>query len=121
MANERIAQTKSFEHLYELLGQDVQALKRLCTDIEMARKNLFQKHKEMLLLHKKVEASETLRALNEELEATTEELRASNEELESTNEELRTANERLEEREQELAQFFYFVEDWMEGKRITCN
>ena len=104
MANDSQFRTKSFEHLYEVLGQDVQALKRLCLDIEMARKNLFQKHKEMLLLNKKLEESEALKALNEELEATTEELRASNEELESTNEELKATNERLEEREQELAE-----------------
>jgi len=104
MANEKTERTKSFEHMYEILGQDVQALRQLCMDIEMARKSLFQKHKEMLQLDKKLEASETLRGLNEELEATTEELRASNEELESTNEELKSTNERLGEREHELAE-----------------
>ena len=118
MASQKTSQPKSFEQLYELLGQDVQALQRLCSDIEMARKNLFSKHQDMLILNKKVEASEALKALNEELEATGEELKASNEELEATgeelkasneeleatNEELRTTNERLAEREHQLAE-----------------
>ncbi len=104
MDNKKNSQNKSFDQLYELLGQDVQALRTLCSDIEMARKDLFIKHQEMLSLSKKVEASEALRALNEELEATGEELQASNEELEATNEELRTTNERLEEREHQLAE-----------------
>jgi hypothetical protein len=97
------SQSKSFEKLYEILGRDVQSLKKLYLDIDTARKSLFQKHKEMLLLNKKLEASEELKSLNEELEATTEELRASNEELEATNEELKATNEKLKEREQELA------------------
>ena len=88
--------SNSFEKLCEILGQDVQSLKKLYLDIDEARKSMFKKHKEMLLLNKKLEASEELKSLNEELEATTEELRASNEELEAT-------NEKLQERERELA------------------
>lgn len=93
----------NFEQLYDILGQDVKSLKKLYLDIDTARKSLFQKHREMLLLNKKLEASEVLKSLNEELEATTEELQASNEELEATNEELKATNEKLREQEQELA------------------
>jgi two-component system sensor histidine kinase/response regulator len=103
MKKKDINQSESFEKLYEILGQDVQSLRKLYLDIDEARKSLFQKHREMLLLNKKLKASEQLKSLNEELEATTEELRASNEELEATNEELRATNEKLQEREQELA------------------
>jgi len=103
MKQKKAKQPLSFDQLYEILGQDVQSLKKLYMDIDAARKSLFQKHKEMLMMNKKLEASEQLKALNEELEATTEELQASNEELEATNEELKATNERLREREKELA------------------
>ncbi|MFQ6109619.1 MAG: hypothetical protein ACE5L7_08720, partial [Candidatus Aminicenantales bacterium] len=127
MAKKRTSRAEnpiSFDQLYEILGQDVESLKKLYLDIDAARKSLYQKHKEMLTLHKKLEATEELKVLNEELEATTEELRASNEELEATNEELTATNEKLAERERELARrvrelnCLASISNLMEKKRI---
>ena len=92
----------NFEKLYEILGQDVQSLKKLYLDIDKARTSLFQKHKEMLLINKKLESSEELKSLNKELEATTKELRASNEELMATNEKLQEQEHELAKRVKEL-------------------
>jgi two-component system sensor histidine kinase/response regulator len=107
MAKNKSTANKTFEELFDILGKDVQSLKKLHTDIDLARKNLLQKHKEMQALTEKLQSSEEeLRAMNEELEATTEELRASNEELEATNEELLQAEERLTLEKAQLDQLF---------------
>ena len=103
MAQKKSTENKTFEELFDILGKDVQSLKKLHTDIDLARKNLLQKHKEMQDLTEKLQSSEEeLRAMNEELEATAEELRATNEELEATNEELKSTNEELLQAEERL-------------------
>jgi len=107
MAKKKSTANKTFEELFDILGKDVQSLKKLHIDIDLARKNLLQKHKEMQALTDKLQSSEEeLRAMNEELEATAEELRASNEELEATNEELLQAEEKLTIEKAQLDQLF---------------
>ncbi len=96
----------SFDQLIETLGEDILSLKKICTDIEQTRRNIHQKHNEMLLLHSKLEAQEELKAMNEELEATTEELKAANEELRVMNEALKEAQKKLEEEKAYLDQLF---------------
>lgn len=106
MGLKKAKSSKSFEELFKILDEDVQSLKKLYTDIDLARQNLLQKHKEMLRLNEKLQASEALKTLNEELEATTEELRASNEELEALNQELQSTNEKLRLEKAYLDQLF---------------
>jgi len=81
MAFKKAKSSKSFEELFRILDEDVQSLKKLYTDIDLARQNLLQKHKEMLLMDEKLQASEALKTLNEELEALNQELQSTNEKL----------------------------------------
>lgn len=118
---------KTFEELFQILGKDVQSLKKLYSDIDMVRKNMQQKHKEMKNLNEKLKASEEeLKTANEELEATTEELRASNEELEATNEELHSTNEALQTEKAYLDRLFESAEEAIvvtdnQGKVVRVN
>jgi len=112
MGQKLIGDIKTFDQLFKILGEDVKSMRRLSQDIELARKDLLQKHKEMLGLNEKLQGSEEeLRAMNEELEATSEELRASNEELMAVNEELRSTNEELGETKNDLENLFLAIED----------
>lgn len=103
MAKNNRSALKNFEELFDILGKDIHSLKRLTSDLEDARRNLLEKHKEMNALNENLLASEEeIRATNEELEATSEELRATNEELEAASEELRATNEKLEATSEEV-------------------
>ncbi|MCK4430505.1 MAG: PAS domain S-box protein, partial [Candidatus Aminicenantes bacterium] len=112
MGKKKTTETKNFEELFEILGQDVKSLKTLYQDIDIVRKNLLRKHKEMQILQDKLQSSEEeQRVINEELEATSEELRASNEELEAINEELKSTNEELNEKKTDLESLFLAIGD----------
>lgn len=112
MAKAKNTSSISSDELFELLEQDISSLKKLTSDIDLARKNLLMKHKEIDSLNKSLQASEEeLRSMNEELEATTEELRASNEELEATNEELKSTNEALYETTNDLENLIRAIND----------
>jgi len=112
MAQKKPKEKEAFDELFDVLWQDAQSLKKLSKDIELARKNLLQKHNEMLSLNEKLHASEEkLKTMNEELEATGEELRASNEELEAINEELKSSNEELKETKADLESLILAIED----------
>lgn len=94
---QRKTKSRNFRELFSSLGEDVEALKKLHTNIEFARRDLLKKHEELESLNQKYQDSEQeLRTSNQELEAAAEELRASNEELEATSEELQASNEELE-------------------------
>ena len=126
MAFKKSKSSKSFEELFKILDEDVQSLKKLYTDIDLARQNLLQKHKEMLAMNEKLQASEALKTLNEELEATTEELRASNEELEALNQELQSTNEKLRLEKAYLDQLFESAQEAIvmadnEGRVLRAN
>ncbi|MBN2247031.1 MAG: response regulator [Candidatus Aminicenantes bacterium] len=95
--------SRNFGDLFSSLGKDVQALKNLYQNIELARKDLLKKHEELESLNQKYRKSqEEIKAANQELEAAAEELRASNEELEATSEELQASNQELETANQAL-------------------
>ena len=102
----------SLEKLFQVLGEDIESLKRLSQDIWLTRRNLLLKHREMKALNQKLTASEEeLKAMNEELEATSEELRASNEELAAVNEELKSSNEQIMETKTDLESLFQAISD----------
>ncbi len=112
MASKGSRQVASLEKLFQILGEDVEALKRLSKDIGLTRRNLLQKNREMQALNEKLTASEEeLKAMNEELEATSEELRASNEELAAVNEELKSSNEQILETKTDLEGLFQAIDD----------
>ncbi|MGB8952552.1 MAG: PAS domain S-box protein [Candidatus Aminicenantales bacterium] len=112
MKPEKQKEAKTYDELFKILGQDIQSLKSLSNDIELTRKNIFQKHREMQTLNEKLQASEEeLRTSNEEMETTSEELRASNEEMEAVNEELKSSNEALVETKIDLESLFEAIND----------